>query len=137
MCSTQAGASPKLGGWSSRSQCQWWYYEQECIVLKHASWKHPHIPFRLIRRGLAEYFSLVLHPAAECGGAPFTPYSVKALANVRVSVYPFQGGFPSITNGIAANEAIAVGRYWPLPLSRYHDSCTVSTRTHPGVSLHI
>jgi len=51
-------------------------------------------------------------PAAGCDAATFQPCSDKALANLKVYVDSFRGGVYSINNGIAANEAIAIGRYF-------------------------
>jgi glucoamylase len=52
------------------------------------------------------------NPAAGCDAATFQPCSDKALANLKVYVDSFRNGVYSINNGIAANDAIAIGRYF-------------------------
>ena len=54
----------------------------------------------------------MLRPAAGCDAATFQPCSDKALANLKVYVDSFRIGVYSINNGIPANEAIAIGRYF-------------------------
>ena len=54
----------------------------------------------------------MFHPAAGCDAATFQPCSDKALANLKVYVESFRYGVYYINNGIPANEAIAVGRYF-------------------------
>jgi len=54
----------------------------------------------------------MFYPAAGCDAVTFQPCSDKALANLKAYVDSFRNGVYSINNGVAANAAIAVGRYF-------------------------
>ena len=54
----------------------------------------------------------MFHSAAGCDATTFQPCSDKALANLKVYVDSFRNGVYPINNGIAANDAIATGRYF-------------------------